>query len=150
MRCHITWPSSKKTATMMVEHGTFPSTKAASANLFDNMKTAPIWDSYSESSTEAEHGTFPSVSEESDDSPHPTAFIFGGVKDDEVEHGTIPSTKAAKGVEYGDVCTYIPPTPTYDEMPQFPCEESHHHMSEMSDSTTYDIECISYERMRPR
>ena len=68
--------------------------------------------------------------------------------DEEVEHGTIPSTKAAIGVEHGDVCTYISPTPTYDEMTQLPCEESHHHMSEMSDSTICDIECISYERMR--
>jgi hypothetical protein len=59
--------------------------------------------------------------------------------DEEVEHGTIPSTKAAIGVEHGDICTYISPTPTYDEMPQFPCEKSH--------STICDIECISHERM---
>ena len=50
-------------------------------------------------------------------------------------------------IEHGDICTYISPTPTYDEMPQFPCEESHHPMSEMSDFTIYDIVCISYERM---
>ncbi len=43
--------------------------------------------------------------------------------------------EAAKGVEFGDVCTYISPTPIYHEMPQFPCEERHHHMSDMSDST---------------
>ena len=51
------------------------------------------------------------------------------------------------GVEHGDICTYISPTPIYHEMPQFPCEESHHDMSDMSDSTICDIECISYERM---
>ena len=51
-------------------------------------------------------------------------------------------------VEYGDVCTYIFPAPIYDEMPQFPCKESHHHMSDMSDSTICDIEHISNERMR--
>ena len=67
--------------------------------------------------------------------------------DEDVEHGTIHSTKAAIGVEHGDICTYISLTLTYDEMPQFPCEESHHHMSDMSDSTTRDIESISYERM---
>lgn len=89
-------------------------------NLFDNMKTT--------------HETFSLVSEESDDLPNPTAFIFGGVMDEEVE--------------YGDVSTYIPPAPIYDEMTQLPCEESHHHMSEMSDSTICDIECISYERLR--
>jgi hypothetical protein len=112
------------------------------------MKTAPQWDSYSESSYETAHETLSLVSEESDDLPHPMAFIFGGVMDEEVEHGTIPSTTAAQGVEHGDVCTYISPTPTYDEMTQLPCEESHHHMSEMSDSTIYNFECISYERMR--
>ncbi len=67
--------------------------------------------------------------------------------DEEVEHGTIPSTKAAIGVEHGGICTYISPIPTYVEMPQFPCDESHHHMSDMSDSTIRDIESISYERM---
>lgn len=103
-------------------------------NLFDNMKTTPTWDSYSELSYETTHETFSLVSEESDDLPNPTAFIFGGVMDEEVE--------------YGDVSTYIPPAPIYDEMTQLPCEESHHHMSEMSDSTICDIECISYERLR--
>jgi hypothetical protein len=87
------------------------------------------------------------VPEESDDLPHPTAFIFGGVMDEEVEHGTIPSTKEAIGVEHGDIYTYISLTPTYDEMPHLPCEESHHPMSEMSDSTICDIERIFYERM---
>ena len=50
-------------------------------------------------------------------------------------------------IEHGDICTNISPTPTYEEMPQLPCEESHHHVSAMSDSTICDIECISYERM---
>ena len=73
-----------------VEQGPYPSTMATSANLFYNMKTAPILDSYSESSYATAHG---------------------------------------------DICTYISPTPTYVDMPQVPCEESHHHMSDMSDST---------------
>ena len=100
-----------------VEQGPSPSTTATSTNLFNNMKMAPILDSYSESSYASAHETFSSVSEESDVLPHPTAFIFGGVMDEEVEHGTIPSTKAAIGVEHGDICTNISPTPTYDEMP---------------------------------
>jgi hypothetical protein len=111
------------------------------------MKTALILNSYSGSSYASAHETFSLISEESDVLPHPTAFIFGGVMDDEVEHGIIPSTKAAIGVEHGDTCTYISPTPTYDEMTQFPCEESHHHMSDTSDSTICDIESISFERM---
>ena len=67
--------------------------------------------------------------------------------DQEVEHGTIPSTKATIGVEHGDICTNISPTPTYKEMTQLPCEKSHPTMSDMSDSTICDIESISYERM---
>jgi len=130
-----------------VKQGPSPSTTVTSENLFNNMKTAPQRDSYSEPRYETSHETLSLVSKEHDDLPLPTAFIFGGVMDEEVEHGTIPSTKAAIGVEHGDVCTYISPTPNYDEMPQFPCEESHHHMSDMSDSTICDIECISYERM---
>ena len=85
-----------------VEQGPSPSTTATSANLFNNMKTAPILDSYSESSYATAHG---------------------------------------------DICTYISSTPTYVEMPQVPCEKSHHHMSDMSDSTIRDVESISYERM---
>ena len=50
-------------------------------------------------------------------------------------------------VEHGDICTNISLTMTFDEMPQLPCEESHHHISDMSDSTTRDIESIYYERM---
>ena len=129
-----------------VEQGPPPSTTATSMNLFNNTKTTPILDSYSESSYASAHETFSLISEESDDLPHPTSFIFGGVMDEEVEHGTIPSTNVAIGVEHGDVCTYISPTPTYDEMPQFPYEESHPTMSNMSDSTICEIECISYER----
>ena len=79
----------------------------------------------------AEHGNFPSVMEESEEVPS-SAFIHDD-GDEEVEHGY--------------VCTYISPTPTYDEMPQFACEERHYHMSDMSDSTICDFECISYERM---
>jgi hypothetical protein len=121
--------------------------KTATMSIFDDMKTAPTWDSYYESSYETADETLSLVSAESDDLPLPTAFIFGGNMDEKVEHGTFPSTKAAKGVEYGDTGTYISPTPTYDEMPQLPCEESHHNMSDTSDSTIYDIECISHERM---
>ena len=82
-----------------VEQGPSPSTTETSVNLFNNVKTAPTLDSYSESSYATAHG---------------------------------------------DICTYISPTPTYFEMPQVPCEESRHHMS---DSTIRDIESISYERM---
>ena len=66
--------------------------------------------------------------------------------DKKVEQGPSPSTMAI-GVEHGDICTYISPTPTYVEMPHLSCEEGHHHMSEMSDSTICDIERIFYERM---
>ncbi|KAE8774087.1 gag-pol polyprotein [Hordeum vulgare] len=54
---------------------------------------------------------------ESDDVPS-LAFIHGD-GDDMVENGIIHSTEVAQGVEHGDICTYISPTPTYDEMPQF-------------------------------
>ena len=94
----------------------------------------------------AEHGKFPSVMETSYEVPHHMG-LQPQDGDKKVEHGTIPSTKAAIGVEHGDICTYISPTPTYVEMLQVPCEESHHHMSDMSDSTICDIECISYERI---
>ena len=86
-----------------VEQGPSPSTTAMRANLFNNMKTTPILDSYSESNYAPAHG---------------------------------------------DICTYISPTPTYEEMPHLSCEERHHyHMSDLSDSTIRDIESISYERM---
>ena len=114
-----------------VEQGPSPSTTATSTNLFNNMKTVPILDSYSESSYETAHETLSLVFEESDDVPY-SAFIHG------YDHDMI---------EHGDICTNISPTMTCDEMPQLPCEESHHHMSDMSDSTTHDIESISYERM---
>ena len=45
------------------------------------------------------------------------------------------------------VLVNISPTPTYEEMPQLSCEESHPTMSDMSDSTICDIACTSYERM---
>ena len=83
-----------------VKLGPSPSTTTTSTNLFNNMKTAPILDSYSESSYETAHETLSLVSEESDVLPLPTAFIFGGVMDAEVEHGTIPSTKAAIVVDH--------------------------------------------------
>ena len=118
-----------------VEQGRSPSTMTTSANPFNNMKMAPQWDSYSESSYEIAHETLSLVSEESDDLPLSTTFIFGGVMDEEVENGTILSTKATLGVEHGDISSYISPTPTYDEMPQFPCEESYPTMSDMTDST---------------
>ena len=66
--------------------------------------------------------------------------------DKKVEQGPSPSTTAI-GVEHGDIGTYISPTPTDVEMPHLSCEESHHPMREMSDSTIHDIESISYERM---
>ena len=94
----------------------------------------------------AEHGKFPSVMETIYEVPHHMGLQQQD-GDKKVEHGTIPSTMAAIGVEHGDICTNISPTTTCDEMPQLPCEESHHHMSNMSDSTTCDIERISYERM---
>ena len=50
-----------------------------------------------------------------------------------------------QNLEFWDVT--ISPAPTYVEMPHLPCEGSHHPMSEMSDTTIYDIESISYERM---
>ena len=100
-------------------------------NLFNHLNKAPILDSYSESSYETAHETFSLVLEESDDVPS-SAFIHG-YNHDMIEHGYI--------------CTNIPPTTTCDKMPQLPCEERHHHMSDMSDSTTRDIHSISYERM---
>ncbi len=112
----------------------------------------------------AEHGKLPSVMETSYEVPHHMdlqhqdgdktveqgpSHHMGLIQDGDkkVEHGTIPSTKTVIGIEHGDICTYISLTPTYVEMPQVPCEESHHHMSDMSDSTIRDIESISYERM---
>ena len=59
-----------------VEQGPSPSTTATSTNLFNNMKTAPILDSYSESSYETAHETLSLVLEENDDVPS-SAFIHG-------------------------------------------------------------------------
>src|SRR3954470_13020684 len=75
--------------------------------------------------------------------------------DEEVEHGIFPSTKAAIGVEYGDECTYVPPTPIYDEIHHIPCESETHpphlseseKMSELCATTTNESACISIERM---
>ena len=65
---------------------------------------------------------------ESDDVPS-SAFIHG---DDEemVEHGIFPSTTATYD-DLSDLCHHIESesdfttSPIYDELPQFPCEESH-------------------------
>ena len=59
-----------------VEQGPSPSTTSTSTNLFNNMKTAPILESYSESSYETAHETLYLVFEESDDVPS-SAFIHG-------------------------------------------------------------------------
>ena len=93
----------------------------------------------------AEHGKLPSIMETSYKVPHHMGLLQQD-SDKKVKQGPSPSTTAI-GVEHGDICTYISPTPTYVEMPHLSCEESHHPMSEMSDSTIYDIESISYERM---
>ena len=74
---------------------------------------------------------------------------------EEGEHGIFPSPKAANGVEYGDVSTFITPTLIYDERHNIPCESERHtpHLSEsgkMRDlcaTNTYEIECTPYERM---
>ena len=97
-----------------------------------------------------EHGIFPSAMEESDDVPS-LAFIHGD-DDEMVEHGIFPSTTAADD-NLGDLCHHIEKeggfttSPIYDELPQFPCEESHnpHHSSEMNDSTICDIACTYLE-----
>ena len=70
-----------------------------------------------------------------------------------VEHGIFPSTKEAYDDELSDFCHHIESesdfttSPIYDEMTQFPCEESHHHhhLSDLSDSTICDIECNYFE-----
>jgi len=64
------------------------------------MKTVPTLGSYSESSYETAHETLYLVLEESDDVPS-SAFIHS------YDHDMI---------EHGDICTYISPTPTYEEM----------------------------------
>ena len=79
-----------------VELGLSPSTTSTSMNLFNNMKMAPILDSYSVSSYETAHETLPLVLEESDDVPS-SAFIHG------YGYGMI---------EHGYVCTYTSSTPT--------------------------------------
>ena len=98
-----------------------------------------------------EHGIFPSVMEASDDVPS-SAFIHGD-GDEMVEHGIFPSTTATYDDELSDICHHMESerefttSPIYDEMPQFPCEESHnpHHLSEMSDSTICEFECTYFE-----
>ena len=114
-----------------------------------------------------EHGKLPSVMETSYEVPHHMDLQHQDGKKT-VEQGPSPSTtatsanlfntmktaptldsssEASYATAHGDICTNISPTPTYEEIPQFPCEESHHHMSDMSDSTIRDIESISYDRM---
>ena len=83
---------------------------------------------------------------ESDDVPS-SSFIHGD-NDKMVEHGILPSTTATYD-DLSDFCHHIESesdfttSPIYDELPHFPCEESHnpHHLSEMSDSTICDFEC---------
>ena len=78
-----------------------------------------------------------------------SAFIHG---DEMVEHGIFPSTTATYD-DLSDLCHHIESesdfttSPIYDELPQFPCEESHnpHHLSEMSDSTICEFECTYFE-----
>jgi hypothetical protein len=75
------------------------------------------------------HGIFPSVMEASDDVPS-SAFIHGD-GDEMVEHGIFPSTTATYDEELSDLSHHMEnesvftTSPIYDEMPQFPCEESH-------------------------
>lgn len=82
-----------------VEKGPPPLTTATITNLSNNMKMTPQWESYPESSYDTAHETLSLVSDESDDLPHRMSFIFGGIMDEKVEHETIPSTKAAIGVD---------------------------------------------------
>ncbi|KAE8790487.1 tyrosyl-trna synthetase [Hordeum vulgare] len=80
---------------------------------------------------------------ESDDVPSSTFIHEYG--DDMVEHWIFPSTTAVFGVELRNFRHHIESesdfttSPIYDELPQFPFEESHnpHHLSEMSDSTIH-------------
>src|SRR4051812_5430678 len=61
----------------------------------------------------------------------------------------------AHGVEYGNECTDVPPTPIHDEIHHTPCESETHpphsseseNMSELCATTTNASECISIERM---
>ena len=110
----------------------------------------------------AEHGKLPSVMDTSYEVPHHMGLQHQD-GDKTVEQGPSPSTTATSAnlfnnmkttptldsssessyaTAHGDICTYISPTPTYVEMPQVPCEESHHHMRDMSDCTIRDIESI--------
>src|ERR1041385_572941 len=94
-----------------------------------------------------DHGMFPSVVEASED------VFYDALT--EVEHGIFPSTKAMIGVEFGDACTYVPPTPIYEDIHHIPCESETHpphlneseNMSELCATTTNESECISFERM---
>ena len=67
-------------------------------HLFNNMKTVPILDSYSESSYATAHETLSLVLEESDDVPS-SSFIHS------YDHDRL---------EPSDICTYISPTTIYD------------------------------------
>ncbi|KAE8814009.1 gag-pol polyprotein [Hordeum vulgare] len=98
-----------------------------------------------------EHRIFPSIMEVSDDVPS-LAFIHSD-GDEMVEHGIFPSTTVVFGDELSDLCHHIESespfttSPIHDELPQFPCEESHkpHHLSEMSDSTICEFESTYLE-----
>ena len=107
----------------------------------------------------AEHGKFPSVMETSYEVPHHMDLQHQD-GDKTVEQGPSPSTTATSAnlfntmktaptldsssessyaTAHGDICTNISPTPTYVEMPHLSCEEGHHPMSDMSDSTIPEI-----------
>ena len=107
----------------------------------------------------AEHGNFPSVMETSYEVPHHMGLPHQD-GDRTVEQGPSPSTTATSAnlfnnmkmvpildsssesryaTAHGDICTNISPTPTYVEMPQVACEESHYPMSDMSDSTNVTL-----------
>ncbi|XP_073359378.1 uncharacterized protein [Aegilops tauschii subsp. strangulata] len=104
------------------------------------------------------------IHDESDDVPS-SAFIHDEsdyvpssafIHDDDyemVEHGIFPSTTATYD-NLSDFCHHIESesdfttSPIYDELPQFPFEESHHHhhhLSDLSDSIICDIECTYLE-----
>ena len=80
----------------------------------------------------------------------PSSAFNHGDSDEMVEY--FASTTATYD-DLSDLCHHIESesdfttSPIYDELPQFPCGESHnpHHLSEMSDSTICDIECTYFE-----
>ncbi|KAE8778111.1 Tyrosyl-tRNA synthetase [Hordeum vulgare] len=79
---------------------------------------------------------------ESDDVP--SSDFIHGEGDDMVDHGSFPSTMGAFRDESSYFCHHIESasefttSPTYDELPQFPCEETHnpHHSTRAEAATT--------------